>query len=228
MDKDLREAKRSHVELAASLGHALARDMFPDVEAVDWSKHDSVEGAIRNAVEQTGDETLPARVAVEWAERVSGLWGLSVRCSPDVPKGALAATRAWIACPCLHCEQGAWNYSESLEGALLATGSGFDQGAGFSDYDMSPEEEEEEEDKYEEGPGADACQAAAAAARAADSEVEISSKGASVCSIYAVSAAEGAADADAAAVREAEREWQRLRLAAYVLGEVDLDEPAAP
>ena len=69
MDRYLREAERSgdgvallkaklrvgeltkaHVELAASLGHTAALELFPDVDAVDWDALAAAPNNLRNFV----------------------------------------------------------------------------------------------------------------------------------------------------------------------------------
>jgi hypothetical protein len=165
---------QEHVELAASLGHATALELFPDVGLVDWTKEGRAQ---TSAAADLLGETLPARVAADWAERVLPI--LEARTPHDErPREAIEAARSWANCPCPEHR----NAAEAANDAANASASA--------------------------GPYAEHAAAAAAAAAYADHAVN-----------YAYNAAKFARSG-------AEWEWQRLRLAAYVLGEVETDEPA--
>ena len=79
------ELTQAHVELAATLGHAAALELFPDAEAVEWTAPPpgavlrpplgGLTDVVAKAVELLGDETLPACVTADWAERVLSVFG---------------------------------------------------------------------------------------------------------------------------------------------------------
>ena len=167
------ELTAEHVTLAASLGHAAARELDP-VPLVDWANWDARRGAI-SAARDLLDETLPARVAADWADRVLPLWEAK-HPDDDRPRKAIEAARAWAECPCdEHTKAAAAAYAAAYAAACAAYAA---HGAAYAAH-------------------AAACAAYAARARATAAR-------------DAATAARDAADA--------EQEWQRLRLAAYVLG----------
>jgi hypothetical protein len=90
------ELTEAHVVLASSLGHTAARELDP-VPLVDWAGRQPRRDAI-GAARDLLDETLPARVAADWAERVLPVWEAE---HPDdgKPRKAIEAARASAACP---------------------------------------------------------------------------------------------------------------------------------
>lgn len=122
MDRELRGAERSgdpvallrarlragelteaHVALAARLGHTAARGIVSDETLVDWADAYQRRQAIEASRELLGD-TLPVRVAADWAERALPAWensGLGGNHPHNKrPREAIAAAKAWAACPC--------------------------------------------------------------------------------------------------------------------------------
>jgi hypothetical protein len=84
------------VELAARLGDAASLEHYPEAVQIDWSAWQERRDALAAAC--AIDNTLPARLAADWAERALPAW--AVHSSSDAPRGAIAAARAWVACPC--------------------------------------------------------------------------------------------------------------------------------
>jgi hypothetical protein len=173
------ELTQEHVELAASLGHRDARAACPGRGLVSFSPGEQRTQSIVAARVLLG-ETLPARIAADWAERVLPHWDAE-HPGDNRSRRALAVTRAWVACPCGE------HRNAALAGAAVIA----------------------------EAPRSAAARAVRWAALAAASS---SAKRAVVAACSVADLAVGLCDS----ARAAEREWQRLRLAAYVLG----DEPA--
>jgi hypothetical protein len=329
MDKDVREAERSgdvagllrarlrageltqaHVELAASLGHASALELCPKVELVNWSSNEVGE-TLETATTLLGDETLPARVASDWAERVLPLFEAVFQPCEYLPNGvlevvnftaeetrrrkaraaeefpyaeatkpreAVAAARAWAACPCQEHRGAAFVFLDSRrevdellmefygednahneatihlwqEGNIVETRrvmagrDAYEAEKAEADPAYNPKQSRYPEDETWEAvdlafrPAVCAVEAAykAVEAAASGSAAAVSAAAVSACeSTAAVSTAveafvtlavtDARSHVSAAAVSASEREWQRLRLAAYVLGEVATDESAA-
>lgn len=225
MDRSLREAERSgdaaavlrhrlrvgeltqeHVELAASLGHAAALEVCPDVELVDWAidEEETLDALrtepIRRAGSLLADRTLAVRVAADWAERVLPVFERG-RPQDSRSRIAIQAARAWVADP-LDEER----YTTAIDAGNAA----------FEANNREP---------YE--PDADSAARAAGSAGACAHHPDAPDDIANAL-FNASQASSAAADAALASGQpDAEREWQRLRLAAYVLGEVETDEPAA-
>lgn len=212
----------------------LRKDLFPDVDeaaelagwlppgvrfAIDWGDRDGPEEAIDEAATLLGDHTLSARVAADWAERVlpvfEGQYPKDAR-----PRDAIAAARAWIACPCEDHRQLAKAsadgpasdaYLDAYEAAVAAEAAGASDAVGAACAVYVTES---------------ARDAAAAAANA----------GKGLAAYKAGFAAHAAAQMrgrqtggrswrrtrEGQLAHDAEHEWQRLRLAAYVLREVTL------
>ena len=96
------ELTQGHVELAAILGHSLARVLYPEVERVDWSLEEPQLDAILRGAELL-DKTLPARVAADWAERALPRWETLYSDDTRLHE-AIAAARVFARCPCQqHC-----------------------------------------------------------------------------------------------------------------------------
>jgi hypothetical protein len=185
------ELTQEHVEFAASLGHAAALELCPGVARLALSgPKEWGEGVIAAATELT-DETLPARVAADWAERSLPKW--ESEHDDARPQRAIVAARTWADCPCE-------THRAAAESAHEAA---FDAAVDYLDDDAAEANQQ----------ASTASWAAATAAEAVDHAAD-------------TAAATGNSAISAAGDRRAECEWQRLRLAAYVLGEVEIDEPA--
>lgn len=227
MDRALRRAERSgdatallrervragdltleHVELAASLGHPVARELCPAIKIVDWGA-DGVDAGgmtafgmsvklrptprqrvIQHAAELCG-VALAVRAAADWAERVLPVVEAAHPGDPR-PREAIATARA--------CAQSLT--PELVVASKAAKDRAFDTAGplrGETDQTVRV--------------AADAAAYAAGAASHCldpdDAAFEVSD-----CAAWAASSA-GAAKADPSA----EHEWQRLLLAGYVLGE---------
>ena len=238
MDKALREAERSgdavrllrerlrageltqkRLELAASLGHAAARELCPEVESVNWlsvhwaefrgrqpAKTRRMAGElVSTAHDLLRDRTLPVRVASDWAEHVFHHFE-AARPEDDRPRKAIDRARAWVAGSTADARHGI-----AVEAAAAASAAA---DAGFDVHDAPPGAISPN------GAAANAAfaaQAVAAAAAYADNDAHDAMDAA----CHAAHLVAEHADPDEPVAREAEREWQRLRLAAYVLGEVD-------
>jgi hypothetical protein len=116
MDRELREAERSgdsvaqlrarlragtltqaHMDLAASLGHAAARELCPGIEEAVW-QHGKLEPVLIHAAELLGQTGL-VRVVVAWAEHA--LWHANDSETHDSrARDAIAAAICWVDCPC--------------------------------------------------------------------------------------------------------------------------------
>jgi hypothetical protein len=211
MDRDLREAERSgdpvavlrerlrageltrkHVELAASLGHPVAGALYPEAAALVWTAQ-ALEAKAKAVLEasQLLGETLPARVAADWAESVLPVFESMRPGINKVPREAIAAARAWAECPC-------------EEHRLAAAAAGSEAASAAEAID-----DEEDADDRKGAYAADAAQGACLAANA----------GTETAALFAAKAARSATRALERS--DAERKWQSLRLAAYVLGEVE-------
>ena len=212
MDRDLRRAQRSgdrtallaarlragevtqaHVALAASLGHSAALALMPEVERVDWDDSGARKTAISDATSLVG-ETLPARVAADFAERLLSKWE-EQNPRDTRPRDAIAAARAWAECP---CDAHRAEAHVAATAAKAASETPHDPRILIVSFSMA--------DFLRISVASAAGSAAFAAGRAtpvADAEHAASS-------IHHI--AEG---------QEAEQEWQRLRLAGYALGEIE-------
>ena len=212
MDKDLREAERSgdavrllrervrageltqeRVELAASLGHAAALELCPEVDrAIDRGEGGRVARTQWIDFLSQSQGLLSThkwvRTIVDWVSRpaVSSKFG-----DESAPANAIAAARRWIDCPCEACAHRAEDASE--EAWTMASRLPAAQAAPLA-----------------------AGKAAKAAAESGFGEEAMVDNAAEAAG-YALMATGDS---------EAELDWQTLRLAAYVLGEVDTDEPA--
>jgi hypothetical protein len=227
MDRALRHAERSgdaaallrermrageltleHIELAARLGHPVARTLCPSVALVDWPADGVDPGGmtafglsvrlrpsprqrvIQHAAELCG-VALGVRVAADWAERVLPIVEAAHPGDPR-PRHAIAAARACAQDPS----------PETVTAAKVAQDKAFDA-AGHHRGDPNRTLRV----------SADAAAYAAGAAShwldPDDAAFEVSD-----CAAWAASNA-GAASADP----DREYEWQRLHLAAGVLGE---------
>ncbi len=87
---------RSHVELAARLGHQAVRELMPDVELIDLAnpterlreliadgkltdqEEDVLCAAFAHACRLMGDRTLTIRMVTEWADQVLPMCGIIV------------------------------------------------------------------------------------------------------------------------------------------------------
>ena len=193
------ELTQEHVELATSLGHDVARALCPDAVSMDWGTHHQRLEAIAAAT-RLKDKTLSVSVAADWAERALPSW--EAEHPPNgAPRRAIAAARAWVACPCeahgLLADDAIDTAGPVYDAAGLRTTL---KGAACAAY----------------------AAADAAAAKTTDAAV-FAAASASTAALprrpqprLVVSAAESARSL----TLDAEREWQRLRLAVYVLGEL--------
>jgi hypothetical protein len=239
MDRHLRKAERSgdaskllrgrlrageltqeHVELAASLGHRVALELCPDAPPVDWTDEKPVAAAVEEAATLLGDETLPARLAADWAESLLPMF--EEQCPDDTgPREAIAAARALLACPCDEHRQTA---SAAAADARHASDYAYDCAADDA-RDRTEDRAARMENAYY-----DAVWAAGAAEHAAEHAADPTAAG----PIFLPEPSfDGPSFWDFEPEWHRDRlptynepEWQRLRLAAYLLGEVDLDEPA--
>jgi hypothetical protein len=195
------ELTHKHVELAASLGHVAAREVCPVVALVKWGGQTTDQLKLLGVASTLlGDKKLPTRLAADWAE---GVLPLFERQHPrdTRPFEAIAAARAWVACPCKLHYRGASGASGRADAAGVKAATKAARGA---------------------------AEAASSAARGAFTGPKGAVLHHSILAAHmavVAAAGEGGRTRAARAGRAAEREWQRLRLAAYVLGEVDLDEP---
>jgi hypothetical protein len=193
---------------------------------VDWLKDERRESAILGSAHLLADETFPVRVAIDWAERVLPVfeaWITSASLSDydeaEYPAKALRAARTWSERP--HAK--AAKYAEgAADFANLA--AEFARGECWSSLPSL---------------AAEAC--AWAAIAVAQSEARTQGHAVAQASHCAANARDNRSSAvgwlralfgpwrpgKGGIDPDAEREWQRLRLAAYVLGEVQADEPAA-
>jgi hypothetical protein len=194
------ELTPAQIELAARLGHVDARALLPEAEDFPWSDRELVRSAIRDSAALLGTDTLPARVAADWAERV--LPDFEAAFTHDArPREAIVAARAWAACPCLQHELAALDAANAAYAAASET-------------------------SYAPGwcAGARASAHAAACATTESSNAQVATDAASAATASAVRAAERAADyvlgTDAPA-RKRMQVWQGLRLASYLLREIE-------
>jgi hypothetical protein len=241
------ELTQQHVELAARLGHPAALELFPDAPPVDWENSDAPDVAIATARDLL-TKTLPARVAADWAERALRVWEGRHPNDPR-PRKAIAAARAWAGCPCREhqkavgaadraasdaawlvpdfdttpaadaaaCAAGAAEFYDCNDGDALVINSA-SASAGYAAEAIA---------ESVHPPHGGALKALAAAVAGVAEAVGANAIAAAKVVEAEVLAAGDAAEIASAALLVAEREWQRLRLAAYVLGEVEPDEPAA-
>lgn len=218
----MRAGEAAHVELAARLGHTLAQRLCPDAEPLDWSDDELRLAAIQQAARLEG-KTLPAQVAADWAERALPVWekvGTGRR-----PHEAIEAVRAWVAFPCEEHRRMAGTagraarvdpetLSADLQAPILVAGLNGRAAANAANaaflaavsVDAEGVKHQDETAREE----AFIVYAAEAASRAAAAAVE------AVALRLVIGAAAPGQHHDEAS----EREWQRLRLAAYVLDEV--------
>lgn len=229
-DADAVSLSRERLELATRLGHPDAPQPSPEVALVVWSDSGEREQVIGQVASLLG-ETIPARVAADWAEHVLPLWEIEY---PDDlrPHQAIAATRAWAACPCEEHGRAAADAATAARaapeprtrsGSVDPTDDDFSVSARAAmaaaltaaTHDALAAESMEAEIAYEEalsgGATIDDAKALACALAFADTAAHVAE--------VAMTAARIAhpPGPDAA---DAEGEWQRLRLAAYVLGQV--------
>ncbi|MBL4848937.1 MAG: hypothetical protein JKY65_25725 [Planctomycetes bacterium] len=193
-------------------------NLFPDAELADWSNEEQATHDINHATDLLG-ETLPARVAADWAE--CALPALK-EWSPDdpvwegwspsqEPQEAIAATRAWADSPCV-------DFATLAEAAADSAELAADAAHSFDGVRLVRPM------RAVTAANATWCVAYGNAAYAAWSAgyctVEQSRadtvEAAWSCATWAALTAD---DPDA------ECDWQRLRLAAYVLGEVEAKQP---
>lgn len=187
------ECTQDHVELAASLGHSDARELCPDVKLVNWEEGTQVRGALRRAALLLS-ESLPVRVAADWVERVLPTW--EQHATADMrPHEAVAAARAWASCPCDEHRDAAQVAQVAVDAAAAEVIA----------------------DANDDTPLA---RAAWAVATAADGAARAAGGGSAAAAFEANSVASSAVKAAYNADPEAERNWQRLCLAAYVLRQV--------
>jgi hypothetical protein len=224
------ELTQQHVELAASLEHAAARELSPDAEpfaawgqaprfdpsnrstAVDPEAMKSAVAAIRRAISaavRLQGDTLPARLAADWGEHVLSV--VQGQQSKDVGPSAdaIAAARAWANCPCEEHRRAAGETARAVaEGIASDETLAVARVARWAASAASQQASEMWCDRGEVGSSIEYSSA-----------VEMAIGDVLWCSFAAAFALGAKGD------RVAELEWQRLRLAAYVLGEVDSDEP---
>lgn len=207
---------REQVELAARLGHGGAQALFPQAEAIDWADLRARQQAIEAAAAWVGED-LAARVAADWAERSLATW--EARHPGDQrPREAVIAARAWAHSPSpARLEAAAQRGFAADEAAMDGMSAAWD--AGQRAPPLGPDASYE--DKVA-GAAADPAQseavAAAFAAHAArwsaatDAQRWAETSSAAFCAATAAAAAATNAEDPAA-----ERRWQRLRLARYLL-----------
>lgn len=184
------ELTEAHVELAASLGHAAALMLFPNVDQYDWAGEHHREAAVEAACDLLGD-TLPARVAADWAERALPVWEAHFP-GDMTARDAIAAARAWAICPCERHRQTVGAAATAADDAWGGGGVGSTAAA----YALSAA-----------GDAADAAVYAAASNSPRALKAAVEGAGAAVAAVGTPAHA-------------TEREWQRRRLLAYVLGAV--------
>ncbi len=195
------------VKLAAQLGHAGARLLRPKVRPYEWPDPRFTRGWISQAAEVSKIETVPTRLAVEFAERVVSVCEQSKlrgrgRTKLEKARRAIEAARDWLECPCEEHGEAAQAAARDatrrprMAGQIKAERRRYRAQQGLPP--LPPRQPT----------AADYCvRAAASAARSV---------------VRGNSAVGDAAHSAVAAVADpsAEQEWQRLRLVAYVLGEV--------
>jgi hypothetical protein len=197
------EVSWARVEWAARLGHevalAVVGKLHPE-RVIDWSSSWwDREHAIRSVCELLHDHWQRPLVAfaADCAERV--LLIHEKRNKDKVPRRAIEAARAWVACPSPENAEAAARAASAAAEAAAAEAAAASAAAARAAASAARAAR-----------AASAAAAEAAAARAAEAAAAAS----------AARAAEAAAAASAARAARAEYDWQRLHLAAYALGEI--------
>jgi hypothetical protein len=191
----------ARVELAARLGHAGAREHYPDAVQVVWSLWSQRRDAL--VIAHAINHALLARLAADWAERILLACGVVHPWGDDTrSRDAINAARAWVGCPCEEHRIAAANaavvavvaYTDAADAALAYT----DAALAYTD-------------------AAYAAYAAVAYTRAAYvAAVAAAYTDASYDASYAASYA-----AYAYATRDDERTWQRKHFAGVLLGDTE-------
>jgi hypothetical protein len=186
------ELTNDHVELAAYLGHKGARALCPEKEEVEWISIKDQRQAVMEAARRVG-KTLPARVAADWAGRWLPKWEAVYPDDPR-PRAAISAARAWADCP---CEDHRAQCARAMDAAQAAANQ-----AGIDEMNAAGAEEE-------------------AISLAGDAAIVATNAARAGCATTRGTQATAARDALFFPEDDQEEgEWQRLRLAAYVLGEI--------
>jgi len=202
----LRDPARTR--LAARLGDPAARLLYPEEAEVDWGVWQHRRDAIAAAAVLLGP-TLPAAVAADWAGRVLPAWE-AAHPGDERPRLAIEAARAWVACPCDEHRAAACaarDAAAAARDAAAAAAAASDAAAAAAAASHAAAAAAASHAAYY---AASAAYDAAAAAYAAS---------AAYCAASYAAYAANTATADAAsdAASSAEREWQRRRLAAYLI-----------
>ncbi len=210
-----RQLTMEQVELAACLGHPAALALRPEVELGDWEIERSLrpdlratQEVIRKAQARCGD-TFLARFAADCAERALDFW-VAVHPEDSRPREAIAAARAWAECPCKPHKQLA---ADAARAARLVA-----REAAVADRSARQASAGGRAISYLGGAAAKAAFAGSAASAAGSTAASFARP--IRCVAHVANVVRHARDANAADL-DAEREWQRLRLATYVLGEVE-------
>jgi len=240
-----KEVSQAQVELAARLGHADAALLFPAVKPKAWTgglgspcPGSSVE--IEAALALLEDSALHARLSADWAERVVHLFEALY---PDDhrPQRAIAAARAWGSDPSEANREAARSAAEAAgEIASAASDAADDARAEAEDaasYSLAnaryaaAHAAEAASDaahsvaSFVPGVSTSEAQAAAWSTRDVGSNARMA-VGYTAESAHLAAESEGGTGHAADLAHDAEADWQRLRLAAYVLGEVTCIPPS--
>lgn len=234
------ELTRERVELAARLGHSASRLLCSTVELSDWAGglsglRPDATSDIEAALALTGDEVIHARLAADWAERVLPLFE-GAHPQDERPRQAIAAARAWAADPSDQNREAASAAADAAgEIADAASDEANDATADASDAEGYASANALYAAAHAANAAADAAgcmasfspgvttseiQAAAWSTRDVGSNARLA-VGYTAEGAHLVIEGEGGTGHAADEAHDAEGGWQRLRLAGYVLGEVD-------
>jgi hypothetical protein len=194
----MRSGELSHerVYLAAGLGHHVARELYPDAPPVGWTSRRDVTSVIAEATTLLG-LTLPARLSADYAEHVLPAFG-SVFPGDERPRKAIEVAREWANKPKLLF----LSSREESHGPAREAARGAERAAGPNARRNNA-----------------AWNAAHAAGKAAEAAYSAAERGDSLDAAARAGEAAGRSRR-AAPVWVTEAEWQRIRLVAYLLGEV--------
>tara|TARA_R110002072_G_scaffold150883_1_gene299545 strand:- start:1121 stop:1879 length:759 start_codon:yes stop_codon:yes gene_type:complete len=214
------------LQLGARLGHAGARVHCSDQALVRWEEHNGYEKVDANrAAAYLLGKTLLARVSADWAERTLNEWSREFP-GDRRPHEAIEAARAWALHPCdEHSNaafesvqiEAAWELAfvpvsaESWKARAAYSAAAASANAAAAYHSRVALEEAECEASVEEG---DAHHMRRYPEFAED-------EAASAFAAVLAAGQASSSSAFAASDKVGELEWQRLRLAAYVLGEVE-------
>lgn len=195
------ELTRARLELAAALGHSAARALAPDVALVDWADRKAKRTTVLLARDLVGDFAL-ARVAADWAEKVLHAFECS-HPNDNRPRNAVLAARALAS---LSAEALAGLSPQAKRDAVASVDH-----AGLNASVAAGVSPDGAHFAAGANPAADAADAVTCACLVASAAVV----GHAWFSDFVVVTSSAAT----CAASDSERDWQRLRLAAYVLGE---------